>query len=231
MPKRRLMQVVDLGYGIGPKTKAAMHDYKVGMTNIALKYKKKGYVRANMGSGGYHDVAAAGYNPNTTGTIVHINAIPQGAGVNDRVGKKVLMRSLQIRGEVHAPTAFSVNAMWTILIVLDKRPCGALPAITDIVDSTSSFSFNNDDNAGRFQILRRLDGIMQLQSATGSVSEPVLIHTYIPLNKGVVYKSGTTGIIAQVEEGALYAVAFGNKSAGTTACSASMGFRLRYNDN
>lgn len=185
---------------------------------------------------GFVDTAAAGYVFDTTGSIALLSTIPQGASVNQRVGKKVMLRSLQCRGYWNnGPTATFNDC--TLLIVYDKRPTGTLPAITDILNTVSSASFNNDANAGRFQILKRMD-LDLIGNITGTIATQQLTDKsafsgdfYLDLkNRPWVAKAAGTGTIADTEEGALYIVTVGAIAAGTAAAAAALGFRLRFVD-
>ena len=68
---------------------------------------------------GFVDLAYASYPCNTTGSITLIATIAQGASVNQRVGKKVNLKSLQIRGVAINDTAATVNDC-AVIIVYDR---------------------------------------------------------------------------------------------------------------
>lgn len=181
---------------------------------------------------GYVDLAVGTYAMNTTGSITLIATVAQGTTVNQRVGKKIRWNSIQIRGYVASDTA-TVQCNGALIIVYDKRPTGALPAITDVLVSANQNSFNNDDNASRFQILRRWDWAFAGNSTTaGQQTDSTVraINEYIKVNKPCVYKTGTTGVISQIEQGALYAITVGNVAAGTGDANAGVGYRVRFTD-
>lgn len=107
------------------------------------------------------------------------------------------------------------------MIVYDKRPTGALPTISDILASVEPNAPNQQDNIGRFTILRRLDVILLGNPTTTADMTSCTFKDgsfYLDL-KGlpVVYKSAGTGAIGDIEQGALYSVAVGDHAAGTTA--------------
>lgn len=181
---------------------------------------------------GYVDTASAAYALDTTGAIALISTIAQGTSVNQRVGKKVLLKSLQIRGAAQQGSTATLNDC-AVLIVYDKRPTGSLPAVTAILDTANSNSFNNDSNSGRFKIVRRWDFCLSGNSATPATGNEIKdMSQYIPLNGlPLVFKAATTGVIGDIEEGALYVVTVGATGAGTAAASAQLGFRLRFVDN
>lgn len=185
---------------------------------------------------GFVDLAAATYAFDTTGSIVLLATIAQGASVNQRVGKKVVLKSIQGRGQAVNGTTAANNDV-AFLIVYDRRPTGALPAITDILNTATSKSFNNDANSGRFTILKRWDGML-LGPITGVIATEQLTDCsavstdfYLDLKKRPLnFKAAGTGAIGDIEEGALYLVTVGINAAGTAAASLDMGFRTRFID-
>ena len=100
-----------------PSKMAAMSSrynrYAKGLNRRGVMSKESGFV----------DLAAATYACNSTGSITLIATVAQGTSVNQRVGKKIQWKSMQIRGTVQAnPTTVSNNSAW--LIVYDRRPTG-----------------------------------------------------------------------------------------------------------
>lgn len=180
---------------------------------------------------GFVDLAAATYVCDTTGSITLLATIAQGASVNQRVGKKIMLKSIQIRGGISVNTTATTNDT-SILIVYDRRPTGALPAITDVLVAADANAFNNDANSGRFKIVRRIDTVLTGNSTTPTTGlESVNVTEYIPL-KGLPcnFKAAGTGAIGDIEEGALYLITVGSRAAGTTAAAFSAGFRTRFVD-
>lgn len=183
---------------------------------------------------GFVDVAAAAYANNTTGTITLLNTVAQGASTSQRIGKKIALQSIQIRGNIESDAAAVFNDVAN-LIVYDKRPTGALPAITAILNTATSSSFNNDINSGRFRIVRRWDeylvGGTTLATTPYTEKSGIGFDHFVSL-KGMktVYKALGTGAIDDIEEGALYFVTVGNTAAGTADAQTGCGFRLRYRE-
>lgn len=185
---------------------------------------------------GFVDVATAAYQLDTSAgstNVVLLNTIPQGASVNQRVGKKVALKSLQFRGNIANGSTATVNDV-AFLIVYDKRPTGALPAITDIITSTSSLAMNNDANAGRFTILKRYDDVLMGNSAAAASYTDSMYKAcdFFLTLRGLptVFKAAGTGGIGDIEEGALYIVTTGNSVAGTGAAQMTGQFRIRFVD-
>lgn len=199
----------------------------------------KGLQRAYAKEKGYIDIATASYGLDTTGSITLLNTVAQGAAVTQRVGKKIIMKGLQCRGVVVNRSTALLNDV-AYLIVYDKRPTGALPLITDILNAVDPKAMNNDANAGRFRILKRCDEVLIGNSSQtappvsdGNLTEATQKSAdwWLDLKSAeVVYKAAATGAIGDIEQGALYLVTVGNNAAGNTAANLSCGFRMRFLD-
>lgn len=180
---------------------------------------------------GFVDLGLATYACDTTGSVTLIPTIAQGASVNQRVGKKVLLKGLMIRGHIRSNTTTTL-AEAAVLLVYDKRPQGALPGVADILVSASPDAMNNDANSGRFQIVRRWD-----YTLIGNITTPTIgreqqsFEKYVDLkNRPLYFKAAGTGAIGDIEQGALYLVTVGNIAPGTAAASFVAGFRTRFID-
>lgn len=193
----------------------------------------KGLQRAYNKEKGYVDLSVADYALDTTGSVTLLNTVAQGAAVTQRVGKKIVMKGLQCRGNSFNNSTATFNDV-AYMIVYDKRPTGALPTVSDILVSVSPTAMNNDANAGRFSILKRFDGLMIGNLATaGEKTDCVALSQdwWLDLkSKEVVYKAAGTGAIGDIEQGALYLVTVGANAAGTTAATLRVAFRLRFLD-
>lgn len=172
---------------------------------------------------------------NTTGTITLLNTVASGTGVTQRVGKKIQLKGLQIRGIINSDSATTI-AQYALMVVYDRRPAGALPAITEILDSISPVSFLNDANSARFKVLWRTDD--RCISTNAQLLNETVAHVYNEYvkfsKKGktnrTTYKAVGSGAIADIDEGALYFVTVGGVVAGTADCTGTITTRLRYWD-
>lgn len=180
---------------------------------------------------GFVDLASGAYAFDTTGTIVLLATVAQGASVNQRIGKKAMWKSLQCRGTLNSGTTTTI-ADGAFLVVYDRRPTGSLPAITDILVTANSTSFNNDANSGRFQILKRVDFVHTGNSTTPATGGECIDGSFFLdlKNKPVVFKAAGTGAIGDIEEGALYFVSVGATVPGTAASVGTLAFRTRFQD-
>lgn len=205
---------------------------RVGLRTAARDFSSSTRALAALKSSevGYLDTANATYACDTTGSITLLNAVPQGASVSQRVGKKIMGKSIQMRGLMSTGTTTTfADSAW--MLVYDRRPTSALPAITDVLKSISPAAFNNDDNAGRFKILRRVDALLSGNTATPATGNEVRdVDEYVKCPYPTVYKAVGTGAIGDIEEGAIYLVTVGSNVAGTTAISLTTAIRYRFMD-
>lgn len=192
-------------------------------------------VQAMKPQANFVDLAQAVYPCNTTGSITLLNTIPTGTSVNSRVGKRVMLKHLQMRGIVTSDTTTIVSE-WGWMIIYDRRPTvGSLPAITDILDTVSPDSFMNDSNSSRFTIVRRSTGV-NIGNTGGNLTEVTAenVEELIKFSRKtsqVTYRIGILGNINEIDEGALYLVTFGGTAAGTADSNLVVGFRLRFYDS
>lgn len=180
----------------------------------------------------YFDTAFASYAADTTGTITLVNPVPQGVTTTTRIGKRVLNKSLQVQG-IATPGTTAAIGQWAFVLVYDRRPQGALPAITDIFNSVSPNSFLNDTNANRFKILKRIEYCYSgISGGTdSSVVQSVDFYYRFPEKfASTSYKALGTGAIADIDEGAYYLVTMGGNAPGVTAATVQWGARLRFYD-
>jgi len=134
----------------------------------------------------YVDLPGAVYPMNLTGGIALIAIIPQGVGVSQRIGKRAYYKSLLIRGFIAAGSTGIITDT-TYMIVYDKRPTGVLPAITDILTSVNTNAFQNDNNTGRFEVIRRSDQVVVGNSTTPTTGlEAINVDHFIKLKKDLL---------------------------------------------
>lgn len=194
--------------------------------------RRSGLVRRLGQEVNFVDNAAVAVEMNTTGTIGLVATIPQGAAQTQRIGRKIQLKSIQIRGVVGSDST-TTTASGSLFIVYDKRPDGTLPAITDILVSISSLSMTNSTNVGRFQIVKRMNWSFTGNNAgAGQQTDKTYYHVdkFVKISKRMVFKAAGTGAIGDIEQGALYYVSVGDTAAGTADGKGTIHFRTRFWD-
>jgi len=209
------------------------------------------YAKPNLNEIKYCDIAASDdafvVSP-APGVL--LNGIVQGAAQYNRIGNKIAMKSLRVRGQIIS-IATGVQTYGRILFVYDKQTNGTVPAsnivlqtrISDGTTSTGAFAELNMDYLERFVILR--DYQFNLPSVTnnagvltnvgfdsgqnnggGSVFE---VDLFIKL-KGIqtLYKGATAGA-GDIATGGLYMYVMNHQGVNTWTFRNTE--RLRYYDN
>ena len=202
---------------------------RYGADAVAKYYSPVRHMVRAPGETGYVDLASASYALDTTGSVTLLATIPQGTSVSQRVGKKIMIKSIQCRGNLQNNSTATINDV-AMMLVYDIRPTGSLPVVTDILVSASSRAFNNDVNSARFKILKRIDMSLTGNSGAATGSTAVSCDFYLKVNKLMQFAAAGTGAIGDITVGALYLVTVGTNAAGTTAATAVVGFRTRFND-
>lgn len=191
------------------------------------------------------DVGPGQFSANTTGQFSLLAAPVPGNDFTNRIGRKVLLKSLYIRGIVtceladqDGPTVGASPAQLARMIIFeDKQPNGAAPAVLDLLTSATSQAQLNLNNRDRFKIIRdeqfALEAYAYSTTATqavASLSNAFDIKMYIKLNIEMIFNAGTAGTIADITSGALYMFWIGNRVAGTDDATAALSCRTRFID-
>lgn len=194
----------------------------------------RGFVGA-AAEGQFFDTANAAYACNTTGSITHLDIVPQGTTINTRVGARYRLTSAHLRGYVTADTTTLV-AHTAFALVWDFQPNKALPAITDIFDSISPNSFPKRENVRRFKILRYQKNTVIGNANTAGQNTAATafpVDMYVKLPSWCVAEcttADTTGAIGNRINGALYLVTMGDVVAGTADANLAVGVRVSLKD-
>jgi hypothetical protein len=149
--------------------------------------------------------------------ITCLNEVQQGAAFYNRIGTKISIKSIHFNCQFYVnPTAIATSPMSVrYLIIYDRQPNGAYPAISDLL-STNDLGFTaaafycgiNMQNRERFTVLR--DKYIDMDAASGynfSVNE------YVKGRWESDY-GNTAANIGEVKTGAILFVAFADVSNG-----------------
>lgn len=167
-----------------------------------------------------------------TGTVdTNLVVIPTGAGESDRIGRKIVVKSIYCRGTlVLAPTANGVDKV-RMIIVNDTQANGAVFAVTDVLESAQMDSHYNLDNQMRFKILSDQNFTLNAQAYNGTTENALYrdIRKYIRCNIPIEYDNtaATTGAIGTQRSNSI-AILWIN--AATNQSDVTMTTRVRYSD-
>lgn len=164
----------------------------------------------------------------TTGGVTLLNGMARGDDINQRQGRQVTLRSIELRLLSRVAPGTGIDQRHRILIVYDRQTNGAAPAITDILSSANVLYPRNLENRQRFRIL--FDRLHTL-NASGEPGSGRIFKWYRRLNHPVTFNAGAAGTVADIQTGSLYAIVFGTEAPGGTAGIVSGIVRVRYSDN
>jgi len=203
-------------------------------TYRSLRYVPPGtlYRSAPLRTGGFYgpgqrsmmeakviDLDPAQYNTDTTGTITLLNGCATGSDYTDRIGRKIIVKSIYVRGIFRMEGTNISPTLCRIIIVYDMQTNGAAPAITDILKSANSQAQLNMNNRDRFKILMDKQIALGGQDvAAGGYGSPTTlsIKKYKKCRLETVY-SGTLSTVGSISTGALWMISIGDRAAGSAA--------------
>ena len=161
--------------------------------------------------------------------ITEVNCIPQGATVANRIGNKVIVKSVHARILISAAPGAATQEVARVMLVYDRQPNGAFPAIGDILLDQPAGTTNlqasiNIANKSRFTILR--DQRLLFDQGRGTTN---YCDWYIK-GRWEVEFGATTGNIGDFRTGSILFIAYLPLATGATVTMTQPGFRIRYFD-
>lgn len=164
----------------------------------------------------------------STASITCLNLMTQGAGPSQRIGQRILVKSIQLRAHIsREDVASTTTEVMRIMLYYDRQPNGALPAITDINVTNATASLRSMANTGRFFCL--MDENVVISTANGGNSYEIF-DKFIKCNLPVYYNAGNAGTIADLSTGSLLLIYVGDQAAGADDINVVANARLRYTD-
>lgn len=239
MPKRTKSQK-------GTAAKKAKKDYGTISAGAmaAIMKRNPGYVR----TGGYYGRfsgagaeqkffdTALSFTANITGVVPatgQLVLIPQGTTESQRIGRKCVIKSINIRGfQYFAPgaAATATTSTW-IYIVVDKQANGAAAAVTDVfVANTLATTFRNLANSQRFVVLGKIKTTFTASAGVTTAYNPVsrTFDWYKKCSIPMEYSS-TTGAITEIKSNNIFLVA-GSDGNTDDLVTVAGNCRIRFSD-
>lgn len=181
------------------------------------------------------DVSMTNFVNATTGTITLINGIAQGSDFNNRIGRKVQIKSILLNGNLFSgppPSNAVQGVQGMIAIIYDTQPnSGSLPAYTDIFQIADPNTVMNLNNRDRFKVLMKfrkgVNGWVSTVTPTvqGNPNNAIF-SKYKKCNLEQIF-SATGNTIGGISTGALYFTSVGD----VTGSQIDWYTRVRFSDN
>lgn len=192
-----------------------------------------------------YDVAPGTVAVSTTGSFTLL-CVPQlGTDMMARIGRKIVMKSVYIRGRINTDGADNLNLTQVscqhvrMVIFVDFQPNGNAPATTDLLTTASPAAHLNINNRDRFKVLVDKEWVLDPWVYTTTATQAIitganqvkLIRKYKKLNQEVIFNGVNGGTISDIVTGALYVFFIGDKALGTgTDAAATVSTRVRFVD-
>lgn len=178
-----------------------------------------------------------------------LNGTIPGNGLQNRLGRRIRMKSVRIMGTVIQTQAGVApdDDLIHVYLVYDAQPNANAYALADLLQvcdsggttGTTNYSFQNMSNAKRFKILRHWKRKMEVNltafntaaSDSTDYPTPCTIDMYVPL-KGLdtQFNTGVTGGVTDITSGALYLMVLGGQATANAQYSFRYQARLRFED-
>jgi len=174
------------------------------------------------------DTALSSTAINTTEIITCINPCAQGSDIGQRVGREIIMKSVQLSG-VFYPGGASVGDVITWSLVYDRQTNAAAPVWTDVYtqDSTNPL-FRNLNNRKRFKVLG--SGMLAVPKVDADVINTPF-NFYRKLKHPVEFNATNGGTVADITTGGLFFMIRGRAAPGADDYDCSLYARVRFSDN
>lgn len=156
-----------------------------------------------------------------------LNGVATGSSATNRIGRRIVMKSLLIRYNVTLASTTTNSTPLRIVIVYDKQANTTAPSATDVFQTTAFSSPMNLANSRRFRVLYD-----KMHSCIGDQGpESVAGEKYIKLNLPVEFNTGSAGTIGDITSGSVYCFSASDGTLGVASPSTQGYCRIRFTDN
>lgn len=151
---------------------------------------------------------------NQTGPLTIMNGLVKGTDEFERVGRKVTIKSIHLKGILQVYPATGVDQFHRIIVVRQKQTINTpSPQVLDVLATTDIYSLRNKTKLTNYQVL--YDKIFQLNAANESGAQKIF-NFYKKCNIITTYNAGNAGSYGDLEHNALYFITLGSEAPGTT---------------
>jgi len=169
--------------------------------------------------------AVATQNPSTTATTVLLNGLQKGDDYNNRDGRQVRWKSIQmyLRTQLHAS---ATQSTMRVIVFIDKQSSESSATGAGLLDLTTASAvdaFRNLSNRKRFVVL------MDKRVVVNTDFPEKVTKWYKKIDMKTIYDDGDAGTVADITTNAIYALYCSDEA--TNVPAVVQNFRLRFIDN
>lgn len=171
--------------------------------------------------------------------VLPLNIINEGTSVSQRVGRKVAIKSVQVRGKIVLTGTNDTGVGCRLMLVWDKQVNGVIATAPDILSDAQGddpYAFMNLDNRERFVVLMDkqytfapMDYATVTPNSPGPISYNVKKYKSMAPDTYTIF-DGTGAGIADISTGALLMVMVSDAANASNVVLPYLRFRIRYTD-
>jgi len=171
---------------------------------------------------------AANVDAHSVAMLTLLNGIARGADIDERAGREVVMRSIQLSYTAQVTSGTGVAQRVRVMVVYDRQANAAAPTSAQIMSVDSDVHApRNLEYRKRFTILH--DAVYVLNEVGVADSEK-FCRFYRKLNHPITFNSGNAGTVADIATGSMYLVTMGTVDSGATDAVVIFNSRIRYTE-
>jgi len=165
---------------------------------------------------------------NVTTSVQLLNGIARGDDINQRNGREVTMKSIQLKGFMMATAGTGADQLIRTLIVYDRQTNAAALTALQVLTLADPIAPRNLENRRRFKILWDKTATINAASEPGTMR---YFEWYRRLAHPITFNTDGGATVAAITTGSLYAITIGTNAVGATAGYSQFNCRIRYVDN
>jgi len=228
-------RVRTISYSSGSKS-GYLNSKKIARAALVLSKRVASVPRAPLATRGFYgqfswrgrdelkviDNPSGSGNAPSAGVVVLLNGVGQGTDYTQRIGRKILLKSILFRFSVVPNTATSSSSgdIVRMMLIYDCQTNAATPGITDILNLAAFNAPMNLNNRDRFKVLS--DKFITMASAvytgaaltTGSPS-PKQVKVFKKMNMEQIF-GGTASSVGSINTGAIFLIVISLNNAAST---------------
>ena len=176
----------------------------------------------------------------STGAFFPLNFLATGADINNRVGRKITLKSVQVRLRFTPSGNPAINDVARVMVIYDRQSNQGTPVVSDVLQTIDSagltsstvFDFKSISNEERFLILQDKTFTFPQLAATmaanaySDFTQDTSITTYNKLNHLCSYGQGSN----YPDTGTLWLFLIGSNAPATSPTVAQWTSRVRFTD-
>lgn len=171
-------------------------------------------------------IAGTGKEFTPPGSTNLLNGLVPGSSAEQRIGRKVIIKSVLIRYAVSLADTSTGGSPIRMMVFYDKQANAAYPAVTDMLLADAFTSQNNLSNRDRFVTIFDLitDPVCTANNQT------VAGTLYKSVNLETMFNAGNAGTIGDITSGSIYIIAAQVGTVKAAPPIITVNCRVRYTD-